>query len=85
MKGYRFYEEFKDARKGESAGNVLAVDVRHDRGRMALAGFAAISDDPDSPVAYVGIGFDWLNQRCKRVTETRARQIHPALFRRLDA
>ena len=88
MKGYRFYEEFVNKRKGISAGNVVAVSTDVEplsRDRVAcVEGFEGIFDAPNSPVNWGGVGLDYLRFNCKRVSEARARTVHPALFERLD-
>ena len=88
MKGWRFYEEFKNKRKGISAGNVCAVDLdiapqAISRNGM-LEGLAGVYDYPNSPVCWTGISPDFLRKECKRVPEKRARAVHPELFKRLD-
>jgi hypothetical protein len=40
---------------------------------------------PNSPVAGTSIDVSILRERCKRISEAKARQIHPLLFERLDA
>lgn len=95
MKGYRFYEEFgtkQGKRKGVSQGNVVAVQISprgyadyHISNGVAMGeGFTGLYQDANSPVCYGSFSFDWLAETCKRVSEARAREVHPELFRRLD-
>jgi hypothetical protein len=91
MKGIRFYEEFQDSHKDISDGNVVAVLL--DTG-MLRAGY----DDPwygydclaatfyhaNSDVSGTTVCVDYLRNFCKRISEKRAREIHPRLFARLD-
>jgi hypothetical protein len=85
MKGVRFYEEFTNKRKGESAGNVTAIlpeNRWHDWEAHDLMydGVGAVYFYPNSPVASTGVSRGYLREKCKRVSEARARQVHPALF-----
>lgn len=92
MKGYRFYEEFTTKLKDKSAGNCLAL--YHGEGvetpeivsrlRYYLEGVGAIFLRPNSEVAVTGISREFLRERCKRVSEKRAREIHPILFEYID-
>jgi hypothetical protein len=88
MNGIRFYLEFKDKSKRRPGGNVVAALVLNgafwSSGKLCYEALAALFDEPDAPVAGTGVALDYLRERCKRVSETRARAIHPALFTRLD-
>ena len=98
MKGYRFYEEFGDAknkRKGISQGNVVALWLSLDESGydhpwyisnhdVVGEGFGAVFFTPNSPVNWNCVSADYLHETCKRVSEKRAREIHPELFKRLD-
>lgn len=88
MKGLRFYEELKDKnRVGEkSMGNVIAIDTTTSLfdGRGVYQVFAAVFFEPNSPVCYTGVAPKYLTEHCKRISEARAREIHPKLFERLD-
>lgn len=99
MEGIRFYEEFKDKGKGESAGVVCAILVdnyriidsyrgnkRHSRRYEKFwDGVAGLfSDTPNSHVASTGISDIYLKEECKRISEKKARVIHPRLFEYLD-
>lgn len=44
----------------------------------------AVYSHADSGVASVGASPDYLRKLCKRVSEAKAREIHPTLFRVLD-
>jgi hypothetical protein len=83
MKGVRFYEEL-------GKGTVVALYT--DTGRLRSTGpmssvreytydaVVGVHDIPNSPVASGSVGAYHLGHRCKRVSEARARQVHPALF-----
>jgi len=89
MNGIRFYLEFKDKSKREPGGTVVAVLVLNgsywSSGTVCYEAIAALFDRPNSPVAGTGVAHDYLRQQCKRISEAKARAIHPGLFERLDA
>jgi len=83
MKGVRFYEEFHDARKRRSTGNCLAIfpdNYAHGEYEAYVAAMA----EPNSMPASGGVSIEVLRTKCKRVPESRARRVHPNLFRWLD-
>lgn len=92
MEGIRFYEEFENKRKGISNGNVVAVIhennwYRQDAtGRLQLLyeAIGAVYFYPNSPVCGTGVSQEYLWSTCKRVSESKAREIHPELFTVLD-
>lgn len=87
MNGVRFYQEFKDKKRGISAGRCLAV-VPEQGYFDAMTGWIydcvgpVYADDGPNTRALCGcgVGADWLRENCKRVSEAKAREIHPALF-----
>ena len=89
MKDWRFYEEFEHKRKGVSAGNVVAVYLPTWTESLMLTkcveALSALFFRPNSPVSFGGVSLGHLQEKCKRVSETRAREVHPALFERLDS
>ena len=89
MNGIRFYLEFKDKSKRRSGGNVVAALVLNgaywSSGKLCYEAIAALFEQPDSPVAGTGVALDYLREKCKRISEAKARAIHPTLFKRLDA
>ena len=88
MTGIRFYAEFHDKSKHQPGGNVVAVLALNgaywSSGKLCYEAIAALFEQSDSPVAGTGVARDYLRQRCQRVSEARARAIHPKLFKRLD-
>lgn len=93
MKGYRFYEEYgnaKNKRAGISQGNVFALELdttgrpiySHDC--LTCYGVGAILWSANSPVANCSASPEWLGESCKRISEKEARRIHPVLFDYLD-
>lgn len=86
MKDIRFYLEFPSKaakhRSGKEnkrhAGNVYALYL-DSKGRGTDFGVGAVYSWPNSPVATTGGSREWL-QRCKRIPEKLAREIHPRLF-----
>jgi hypothetical protein len=98
MKGVRFYLEHKtpqDKRRGKHSGNVCAVVLNHPSGNHPLAyksgpvwcyeAICGIFDRPNSEVAGTGVSINGLRENCKRIPESKAREIHPNLFRVLDS
>ena len=94
MKGIRFYEELENkGRKAEkSKGTVVAVlwenyQVELDGYNEYYAQYDAIASITETENAGVGttqVGDWWLRSECRRVSEMRAREIHPALFQYLE-
>jgi len=91
MIGHRFYEEFTSKRKRVSAGNVFALCIPTAEPRDVASymrrnpgGVGALFDEPDSAVCYTGCSWEWLRTKCVRVSERRAREIHPRLFAYLE-
>lgn len=89
MKGIRFYEELTNKNKaGEtSQGNVLAVF--HELGFMGQHGYqyetiSALFFEPNSVVCGSAANIDYIRNNCRRISEAKAREIHPELFIRLD-
>jgi hypothetical protein len=89
-RGFHFFEEFSDGRRESSAGNVIAVDIRGasfvQEGGVCYSAFCAFPDSetPNSPVLERLCNAEYLGARCRRISEARAREIHPRLFERLD-
>lgn len=93
MKGYRFYEEFHNKRRGVSMGTVIAVVLGEDNRPFyhyytsqgaTFDAVAGVFDTPNSPVCGTTTTDGYLREDCKRISEARAREIHPALFEYLD-
>ena len=88
MSGIWFYQEYSDKSKRSSAGTIIAALVCNgiywSSGKVCYEAIAGLFDRPNSPVAGTGVASDYLHQKCKRVSEAKARIIHPALFERLD-
>jgi hypothetical protein len=88
MNGIRFYQEFSDKSKRKPIGTVVAALVLNGRyrssGTICYEARAAVFDWPNSPVAGTGVSFDYLRQKCKRISEAQARIIHPVPLERLD-
>lgn len=97
MNGYRFYLEFSTTyRKKKSgkenkghSGNVCAISTDKNlisaRGsELMFEGLVSVFDHPNSPVNWSGASWGYLRSKCKRISEAKARQIHPVLFQRLD-
>jgi hypothetical protein len=94
MKGVRFYLEHSSPqakRKGEHAGTVVAVfheqgwfERQGDRMQYMHEAVGGVFERPNSPVASTAVARSYLAENCKRIPESEAREIHPALFEYLD-
>ncbi len=94
MKDVRFYLEFDSAtkkRRGQHSGNVFALFVGYEPqmdqyalGKWVQAGVGAVMFHPNSPVCGCSTSLERLRVECKRISEARAREIHPELFSYLD-
>ena len=90
MHGYTFFEEYRDEAMLASSGNVIAVDLG--AGSFVQPGgvcYRAVvprrdHDLPNSPVTVSLFNAEYLGARCRRVSEDRARRIHPRLFEFLE-
>ena len=92
MKGIRFYEEYtghKRRKDSKPLGNVLAVVVENSPqvydGVTHYDAVGAVFDLPNSAVASAVISTSYLRNYTKRISERRARELHPLLFQILDA
>lgn len=78
---------------GNHSGNVLAVfydqwqpaqmSIHYEPGRV-YDGVSAIFYERDSDVSFGSIHQNYLSERCKRISESMAREIHPRLFTYLE-
>ena len=87
MKGIRFYEEFEDKKRGVSCGTVVAILTdawRGDSDGRVYDALGGLYNEPNSPVASTSAHEVYLRKMCKRVSEARAREIHPNLLSRLE-
>ena len=90
MRRYRFYEEYLDDGRRQSAGNVIAIHLDGSfvkEGGVCVNAVAAYPDngEPNSPVVARLCNAEYLGRSCKLVSEGQAREIHPKLFEYLDA
>src|SRR5258708_16009167 len=88
MNGIRFYEEFRDKSKAQSAGTVVAALVCNgsywSTDKVCYEAICGLYEQSNSVVCGGGVSLDYLRARCKRISEIKARTIHPSLFERLD-
>lgn len=92
MKGIRFYELFRDKRAGVSEHTCIAV-AHEQRHFDAVSGWVYDAIGPlmvdaapnTSALCGCGVSAGFLAESCRRVSEARAREIHPALVARLRA
>ena len=91
MKGIRFYLEFETPqrkRKGENTGNVIAAHITqagaflgfHSGESYLIECITALHAAPNSVVCSSLVIIEYLSDSCKRISEAKAREIHPALF-----
>jgi hypothetical protein len=88
MSGICFYQDFGDKSKCKSTGIIVAALVCNglyrSSGMICCEAIAGLFDRPNSPVAGTGVACDYLRQRCKCISEAKARTIHPTLFDRFN-
>ena len=89
MKGYTFYLEYEtpaDKRKGKDSGNVCAVfgDWFYSHGHPMRECISAVYFHRNSATCGSSASAEYLRKNCKRISEAKARQIHPRLFAQLD-
>lgn len=94
MKNIRFYQEFSDEKKRIiPTGNVVAVSTHNrgypdyfiNRGVAVVECASAIFDESNSDCAGSTVSREYLQENTKRISEAKARKIHPNLFKYLDA
>ena len=99
MKGYIFYLEFPTAKAKRKAtrknltghkGNCIAVifdraeQLEQWRVNKCYQAFSAVQDLPNNPCCFTQVSPNYLAERCKRISEAQAREIHPKLFHRIE-
>ena len=89
MKGIRFYEELdnKNRVSEKSQGNVVAV--LYENGFFTNNGYileciSATFLHSNSDVSSGSAHIDYIRKNCRRISEQKAREIHPRLFTYLD-
>jgi hypothetical protein len=92
MHGYRFFEEYRDEGRKDSLNSVVAIDVG--RGPFVQEGGvcyrAVCTDREKSDVGQRGVRMvlfnaEYLGTHCKRISEQRARELHPEVFSFLES
>ena len=98
MKGYRFYLEYPSKteknkatvkRPGNHEGNCIAVPLSNGGGLLyggdwSIETFSAVYKEPNSDCCGSQASLGYLRERCKRIPERLAREIHPKLFSYLE-
>jgi hypothetical protein len=82
MKDIWFYEEYDSPakkRKKISQGNVLAVFHKQGNEEVVDA-IGAVFFHPNRPVTFCSASWGYLRNKCRRISEARAREIHSNLF-----
>jgi hypothetical protein len=81
MKGIRFYQE----NGKRSVVAVLVPQSEIEREFFVSTGMhealGGVFDRDNSPVATTSVSVDYLREKCKRISEKMAREIHPELFK----
>ena len=101
MKGVTFYLEYpnKTAKKNSTkkdnypnnSGNVIAVFSDDEGNRFYLPDNQSVEcacglwERPNSPVCGSSVSLEYLSERCKRISEAVAKQIHPKMFAYLNS
>jgi hypothetical protein len=93
MKDFKFYLEYPDNKSkrkatrknlGNHSGNCLAVfnDVRAHilPDYKNIEAIGAVFYTRNSDCCFTSVGFDYISERCKRISEQQAKKIHPKLF-----
>jgi len=87
MKDTRFYEEFTNTSKMVSRQTVVAIapsTIHISQGDVLYEATGSIFNRPNSPVCGTSVDQKYLTMLCKRVSEKKARKIHPNMFKYLD-
>jgi hypothetical protein len=96
MNGIKFFLEYenkteknKGTRKnpGNHSGNVVAVlddTLRINKDGAHYDAIGAVFFTRNSGVGSTSVHNDYLREKCKRISEKQAREIHPSLFSFLD-
>jgi hypothetical protein len=90
MSLYKYFEEYTTAQREASTGNVIAVPERMasvvQPGGICLPVVCASEEDttPNSPVSPALLMAEYLGTHCRKISEARARRIHPRLFEYLE-
>jgi hypothetical protein len=95
MKGYKFYLEYPDSKSkrkatrknlGKHSGNCVATwnSWFLSETDWNVDAITSIQDYSNCPVCCTSVSFCYLREKCKRISEQQAREIHPKLFNYLD-
>ena len=86
MKGFRFYAKRNGSRECFAVyTEVDPLDFFECHGFAGYEGLGATFYHENSDVAWTAISVEYLRDNYRRVSEAKAREIHPALFAFLDA
>ncbi|MCK4668143.1 hypothetical protein KAU33_15430 [Candidatus Dependentiae bacterium] len=95
MKNIRFYQEFSDEKKRTvPTGNVIGVSTDNrgmpsyfisGSGKAEVECASAIFSEPNSECIGEAVSREYLQENTKRISEAKARKIHPNLFKYLDS
>lgn len=97
MKGFHFFLEYANKTEKNKAtrkdpknhrGTVIAVMYENEYripGTDQHEAIASVQDIPNSSVCHTSASYGYLREKCLRISEKQAREIHPALFSVLDS
>lgn len=83
----------QEGKLGNHSGNVIAAATREEDGyfeyfwgtnRAEIECVSAVFLWADSSVCYCTCSFEYLEEKCKHISEAVARTVHPKLFEYLD-
>ena len=94
MKNIRFFLEYPNKTEknkatvknpGNHSGNVIAVLLgkEHLCPDYTQECLSAVFEHPNSDTNLGSVSYEYLNERCKRIPERMAKEIHPMLYNRL--
>lgn len=89
MKGIRFYEELANKNRAREGSRCSVVAVFYERGfgwgeDHFYECVAKVYEQSNPPVCNMSVNSRYLRADCRRISESRARVIHPRLFRYLE-
>ncbi len=87
---FQFFEEYTGPSMQKSARNVIAIDMSGaafvKEGGVCLSAVCSETEEEGvDAVATTYFNAEYLGTHCRRITEDRARTLHPRLFEYLDA
>lgn len=87
MKGYVFYQDKKVSVNPQGFGGVIAVNNprEYQGSTLNMDCYASLQDIPDSLICSTSASIGYLRESCKKISEFKARRLHPTMFQSLDS